>query len=125
MRDHRFVGLESYQPLLASDVDVVLIAVPSHFAPIYLKAAIDAGKHVFCEKTHAVDAPGRADGDGSDGNWRGRRGCRVVSGLAWRYDTGVRETMKRVHDGAIGDITTDPGDLQHRLAAQSAAAATG
>ena len=28
----------------------------------------------------------------------------LVSGLCWRYDLGVRETMKRVHDGAIGEI---------------------
>ena len=34
-----------------------------------------------------------------------QKGLSVVSGLAWRYDTGVQETMKRVHDGAIGEIT--------------------
>ena len=56
--DHKFVGLEAYRQLIESEVDVVLIAVPSHFAPIYLEAAIDAEKHVFCEKTHAVDGPG-------------------------------------------------------------------
>lgn len=103
--DHRFTGLESYRPLIGGDVDVVLIAVPSHFAPIQLKAAVDAGKHVFCEKIHAVDAPGvRMVAEA--GETARKKGLSVVSGLAWRYHTGVRETMKRVHDGAIGDIHT-------------------
>lgn len=102
--ERQFVGLEAYAQLLASDVDVVLITVPSHFTPIYLKAAIDAGKHVFCEKTHAVDAPGvRLVTEATE--VARQKGLCVVSGLAWRYDTGVRETMKRVHDGAIGEIT--------------------
>ena len=58
--DHKFVGLQSYRSLLESAVDVVIITVPSHFTPIYLKAAVDAGKHVFCEKrtpwTHPVSS---------------------------------------------------------------------
>ena len=102
--ERQFVGLDAYAQLLASDVDVVLITVPSHFTPLYLKAAIDAGKHVFCEKTHAVDAPGvRLVMEATE--MARQKGLCVVSGLAWRYDTGVQETMKRVHDGAIGEIT--------------------
>ncbi len=103
--DHRFVGLDAYRQLIDSGVDVVLITVPSHFTPIYLKAAIDAGKHVFCEKTHAVDAPGvRTVMEATE--TAKKKGLSMVSGLAWRYHTGVRETMKRVHDGAIGEITS-------------------
>lgn len=103
--EHRFVGLQAYRSLLKTDVDVVLITVPSHFTPIYLKAAIEAGKHVFCEKTHAVDGPGVRMVQAATELARTRDLC-VVSGLAWRYHTGVRETMKRVHDGTIGRITT-------------------
>jgi len=104
-KGRQFVGLQAYRQLIDSEVDVVLIAVPSHFAPIYLKAAIDAGKHVFCEKTHAVDASGvRMVLEA--GETATQKGLSVVSGLAWRYHTGVRETMKRVHDGAIGEIHT-------------------
>jgi predicted dehydrogenase len=101
--DHRFVGLESYKALIGSEVDVVLICVPSHFTPIYLKAAIDAGKHVFCEKTHAVDAPGvKLVMEATE--IAAQKGLSMVSGLAWRYHRGTQETMKRVHDGAIGQI---------------------
>ena len=89
--------------MLASEVDVVLITVPSHFTPIFTKAAIDAGKHVFSEKTHAVDTPGvKMIMEATE--TAKREGLSMVSGLAWRYHTGVRETMKRVLDGAIGDI---------------------
>lgn len=104
-RDHQFGGLDGYRHLLESGVDVVLITVPSHFTPIYLKAAVEAGKHVFCEKTHAVDGPGVRSVIEA-GETARQKGLSVVSGLAWRYDTGVLETMKRVHDGAIGEIHT-------------------
>ena len=56
--DHCFVGFDAYKKLIFSGVDVVLIACPPHFHPLHLKAAIDAGKHVFCEKPHGVDVPG-------------------------------------------------------------------
>ncbi len=101
--ERRFVGFDAYKQLLGSDVDVVFITVPSHFTPIHLKACIDAGKHVFCEKTHAVDANGVKMVMAAGEEARKKNLC-VVSGLAWRYHTGIRETMKRVLDGAIGEI---------------------
>ena len=116
--DHCFLGFDAYQKLIAS-VDVVLLALPTYFHPIYLKACVEAGKHVFCEKIHAVDAPGvrmvLAAGEEAR-----RKGLSIVSGLAWRYHTGVRETMKRVHDGAIGEIRViqeicNTGSLRRRL----------
>ncbi len=103
--DHCFSGFDGYQKLLASGVDVVLLALPTFFHPTYLKACVDAGKHVFCEKIHAVDAPGVRTVLAATEKAR-KKGLSVVSGLAWRYDTGVRETMSRIHDGAIGRITT-------------------
>ena len=53
-----FHGFDAYKQLIASDVDVVLLCTPPHFRPVQLKAAIEAGKHVFCEKPVAVDGPG-------------------------------------------------------------------
>ena len=57
-KDRCFVGLDAYQKVLQSGVDMVLLAAPGGFRPLHLKAAIDAGKHVFCEKPMAVDGPG-------------------------------------------------------------------
>src|SRR3954463_14081904 len=46
----RFVGFDAFEKLIASGVDVVLLCTPPHFRPQHLRAAIEAGKHVFAEK---------------------------------------------------------------------------
>ncbi len=101
--DHRFVGFDAHRGLLDSGIDVVLLAAPPHFRPRHLKACIEAGKHVFCEKPVAVDAPGvrsvLATCEAAE-----KKGLNVVSGLMYRYHTGMLETMKRLADGAIGRI---------------------
>ncbi len=101
--DHLFFGFDAYQRVLESDINVVLIAAASHFHPSFFKAAIEAGKHVFVEKPHALDVPGIKSviATCEEAN---KKGLAVVSGLCWRYDLAVRETMQRVQDGAIGDI---------------------
>ena len=53
-----FTGFDAYKKVIDSGVDVVLLCTPPHFRPQHLKAAVEAGKHVFCEKPVAVDAPG-------------------------------------------------------------------
>lgn len=102
--DHCFVGFDGYKKVLASDIDVVLIACASHFHSQYLEAAVEAGKHVFCEKPHSLDAPGlkrvqRVCDEAA------KKNLSIVSGLCWRYHPGMRETIQRIHDGAIGDVT--------------------
>ena len=57
-KDHCFSGFDGYKQLMATDVDVVLLCTPPNFRPEQLRTAIDAGKHVFCEKPVAVDATG-------------------------------------------------------------------
>jgi predicted dehydrogenase len=102
-KDHQFIGFDGYKKLLETDVDVVVIAVTSHFHPMILKAAIDAGKHVFCEKPHGIDVPGLKMSMAAAEEAK-KKNLSLVSGLCWRYDSGVRETIKRIQDGAIGDI---------------------
>ncbi len=101
--DSCFVGFDAYQKVIASGVDVVLITPTSHFIPMIFKAAVEAGKHVFCEKPHGIDTPGLKTCMATCETAK-NKGLTVVSGLCWRYDPGVRETMKRVRDGAIGEI---------------------
>jgi predicted dehydrogenase len=98
-----FVGFDAYKQVLASGVDVVILTTPPHFRPLHLKAAVEAGKHVFCEKPVAVDAPGVQSVMASCGEAK-KRSLSVVSGLCWRYHHGKRETLKRVQEGAVGDI---------------------
>src|SRR5262245_56316308 len=52
--DHCFTGFDAYKSVMQTDVDVVLLCTPPHFRPAHLRAAIEAGKHVFCEKPVAV-----------------------------------------------------------------------
>ena len=101
--ERRFAGFDAYQKLIASGVDVVLLCEPPHFRPVHLKAAVEAGLHVFAEKPVAVDAPGvrlvlqtcqEAE----------KKRLSIVSGLCLRYCSGFQETAKRVHDGQIGEV---------------------
>jgi len=99
-----FVGFDAYKEVIAR-CDVVLLTTPPHFRPLHLKAAVQAGKHVFAEKPVAVDAPGVRSVLATCEEAR-KRGLSVVSGLCLRYDNGFRETVRRLHDGAIGDVHT-------------------
>src|SRR5258705_6750368 len=54
----QYLGLDAFQKVIDSKVDVVLLATPPGFRPLHLAAAIAANKHVFCEKPCATDAPG-------------------------------------------------------------------
>jgi len=101
--DHCFVGWDAYKQVLASPVDVVILATPPHFRPLHLRSAIDADKHVFAEKPIAVDAPGVRSVMATCQEAK-KKSLAVVSGLCYRYEHAKRETMKRVHDGAVGEI---------------------
>ncbi|HEY2413732.1 MAG TPA: Gfo/Idh/MocA family oxidoreductase [Pirellulaceae bacterium] len=101
--DKLFSGFDGYKRVMDSDVKVVLLCTTPHFRPLHLQAAIDAGKHVFCEKPVAVDPTGVRKVLKTSEQAK-QKGLALVSGLCWRYDLGVRETIKRIQDGAIGDI---------------------
>jgi predicted dehydrogenase len=101
--DTCFVGFDAYEKAIASDVDVVLLTTPPHFRPAHLKAAVEAGKHVFCEKPVAVDGPGVRSVFETVEQAR-QKNLSIVSGLCWRYDRRVQETIGRILEGDIGDI---------------------
>ncbi len=100
--DAKFVGFDAYKAVIERS-DVVLLTTPPQFRPMHLKAAIDAGKHVFAEKPCAVDAPGVRSVLETCEKAKSK-GLSVVSGLCLRYDNGFRECVKRIHGGAIGDV---------------------
>jgi len=101
--DHQFTGFDGYQRVIASDVDVVLLATPPHFRPMHLKACIEAGKHVFAEKPVAVDAPGVRSVLETTELAKQKNLC-IVSGLNGRYSPALQEIVQRVQDGAVGKI---------------------
>ena len=101
--DRRFDGFDGFQKLLNCGVDVVLLCTPPGFRPMHLKAAIEAGKHVFCEKPVAVDATGVRSVI-ETAKLAKERNLSLCSGFCYRYDLGKRETVKRIHGGMIGDV---------------------
>ncbi len=102
--ERQFTGFDAYQKVIAAS-DVVLLCEPPHFRPSHLKAAIEAGKHVFAEKPVAVDAPGVRSVLASCELAKQKK-LAVVSGLCLRYSDRYREAMKRIHGGAIGKPVT-------------------
>jgi predicted dehydrogenase len=103
-KERQFIGFDAYQQVIAC-CDVVLLTTPPHFRPRHLKAAVDAGRHVFAEKPVAVDAPGVRSVLATCELAKQKK-LSVVSGLCIRYDNGFRETVRRLQAGAIGEITT-------------------
>jgi predicted dehydrogenase len=101
--ERSFVGFDAYQKVIDSGVDLVLLAAPPAFRPVHIEAAVRAGKHIFAEKPVAVDGPGvrrvlQACEEAK------KKNLAVVSGLCWRYEDGMRQTVERLHGGAIGDV---------------------
>lgn len=102
-KERQFVGFDAYQKVLASDIDLVILATPPGFRPLHYEAAIKAGKHVFMEKPVAVDAAGvrkvlKATEESK------KKGLAVAVGLQRRHEAKYIETIKAIHDGIIGDI---------------------
>ncbi len=101
--DRRFVGFGAFEGVLASDVNYVILATPPGFRPWHLQAAVAAGKNVFAEKPVAVDGSGirRVLMVSEEAK---AKGLAIGVGTQRRHQTGYLETMKRIHDGAIGQI---------------------
>ena len=98
-----YVGLDAYQKVIESGVDVVLLTTPPGFRPMHIKAAVDAGKHVFAEKPMATDGPGLRSVKASIAKAKAQ-GTSIVDGFVWRWTYAQRDTYKRILGGDLGDI---------------------
>lgn len=97
----QFVGLDAYQKVIGSGVDVVLLATPPGFRPVHLAACVSANKHVFCEKPAGTDAPGVRSVLQTTEDAR-QKNLSLVAGFCWRYNQMIEETFQKMFDGAIG-----------------------
>ncbi|HMO13994.1 MAG TPA: Gfo/Idh/MocA family oxidoreductase [Pirellulaceae bacterium] len=96
-------GFDAFEKVLASDIDLVILATPPGFRPLHFEKAIAAGKHVFMEKPVAVDAPGvRRVMEAS--RQAEANGLAVGVGLQRRHERVYMETIDRLKQGEIGDI---------------------
>jgi myo-inositol 2-dehydrogenase/D-chiro-inositol 1-dehydrogenase len=102
--ENKFVGFDAYKNAIAL-ADVVILATPPGFRPIHFTEAINQNKHVFMEKPVATDPAGIQKVLAAAEQAKAKK-LNVVVGLQRRYQTSYRELMKRVQDGAIGNITS-------------------
>jgi predicted dehydrogenase len=100
---HQFVGLDAYQKLIDSGVDLVVLATPPGFRPLHFRAVVEAGKHCFIEKPMATDAPGVRSIMESVKISK-QKNLAIVAGFCWRYDYERRAFYERILGGEIGDI---------------------
>jgi predicted dehydrogenase len=102
--DRQFTGFDNYLKVCACpDVNLIVTAAPPGFRPLHLKAAIEAGKHVFMEKPVAVDPMGVRSVIASSDLARQKK-LAIVAGTQRRHQRSYLEMMKRIQDGQIGDI---------------------
>lgn len=102
--DRQFLGLDAYQKVIDL-CDVVILASPPGFRPQHLTAAVEAGRHVFCEKPMAVDATGYRSALAAVRKAK-EKNLSIVAGFCWRYSPSRREAFRQLHDGAIGRVTS-------------------
>lgn len=107
--ERRFVGLDALDHVLASGVDAVILASPPGFRPREIERAVQAGVHVFAEKPIATDAPGVRRVQAACELAR-HKGLSIVSGLCYRYHDGRRAIVRRLQEGAIGEILAIQGN---------------
>jgi predicted dehydrogenase len=102
--DSKYVGFDAYKQAISS-ADVVILASPPGFRPIHFEEAVRQGKHVFMEKPVAVDAPGvrRVLAAAEEAK---KKKLKVGVGLQRHHQLVYLETMKRLEEGAIGDIVS-------------------
>ena len=101
--DQRFIGFDAYKKVIASGVDIVMLAAPPGYRPMHFEAAINAKKHVFCEKPFGTDATGvrrfMAAAKKSE-----ELKLTVMSGAQRRHDRKYQITIDKIKNGAIGDL---------------------
>lgn len=103
--EHQYVGFDAYKKVIDSGVDVVLLCTAPAFRPLHLEAAVEAGKHVFCEKPVAVDAPGVRMVLESAKKAKAKN-LNIISGFCWRFHEPKRAAFGRINNGAIGKVST-------------------
>jgi len=98
-----FLGLDAYEKVINSDVNYIILATPPGFRPLHLQAAVAAGKTIFTEKPVGVDGPGIRKVLAAYEDAK-KKNLAIVAGTQRRHEAPYIETIKRIHDGAIGEL---------------------
>lgn len=102
--ENRLHGFEAFKKAIDS-ADLVLLCTPPGFRPAHFEYAVEKGKHVFMEKPVAVDGPGVRKvieaAKAADA-----KKLKVVCGLQRRYQNSYLETLQKIKEGLIGEISS-------------------
>jgi myo-inositol 2-dehydrogenase / D-chiro-inositol 1-dehydrogenase len=98
-----FTGFDAVKRLLDSNVDYVMLCQPPGFRPAHFELAVEAGKHVFMEKPVAVDPAGVRKVIAAGEKARAKK-LGVIPGTQSRHSAKLRETVRRIHQGQIGEV---------------------
>jgi predicted dehydrogenase len=101
--DHCFVGLDAYEKIMQTDIDILIEGTLPYCRPKHVEAAVNAGKHIFTEKPAAVDPVGIRQFIAASEKAREKNLC-IATGTQRRHQKEYVETIKKLQDGAIGDI---------------------
>ena len=101
--EHHFVGFDAYKKVLASDIDIIMLATPPGYRPMHFEAAVEARKHVFCEKPFGTD-PVNVRRFMAAAKKSEELKLTVMSGAQRRNDKNYVETVKKIQNGAIGEV---------------------
>ena len=100
-----FGGLDAYQKVMDSGVDVVLLTTPPGFRPQHFRAAVERDLHTFVEKPCATDVTGIKHFL-ETGEMAKAKDLSVLCGFCYRYSDSARALFERLHGGDIGDIVS-------------------
>ena len=103
--DRIFYGFDGYRRILEmEEIDIVFFTTPPGFRPQHFKECIEAGKHAYLEKPGAVDPVGvRSLIETTE--LAEKKNLSVTVGMQQRFMPQYVEIIKRLQDGAIGEIT--------------------
>ena len=99
----KFIGFNAVDKVLAADIDLIILATPPGFRPFHFEAAVKAGKNIFMEKPVATD-PAGVQKVLDAAKVAKEKNLKVGVGLQRHHHNQYMDVVKRIHDGAIGDV---------------------
>lgn len=103
----QFVGFDAYKKAIdcLTPGDVAVLATHAAFRPLHFEYAVAKGVNVFMEKSFAVDSPAvRRLLKAAEVSQQ--KNLKVGVGFMWRHSKARQEVIRRIHDGAIGQVHT-------------------
>lgn len=104
--------LEDYDSLLRqTEIDAVYVPLPNSLHPEWTLRALEAGKHVLCEKPFALDAGGAERAAQA----AERAGLTLMEGFMFRLHPQTLRLESLLSEGAIGQVRQVVAQFGHRL----------